>query len=368
MTQPRRKLIVIFGGRSAEHDVSRSTARHVLAAIDPAKYEVLPIGIAKDGLWHVANEALEALEANQVEALPPRLSVEGRAIGAELMHVSNQAEPKPVVFPLLHGPLGEDGTIQGMLELADLPYVGCGVLSSALAMDKVMAKQLFASAGLPQARYVSIDTDELASGGLEREAAVSEYCQEILALLSSPTFFKPANMGSSVGVSKARDLREAIASFELAASYDRWIIAEEAIQGREIELAVLGNNNPEVSVPGEIVAGADFYDYADKYESGTAQTIIPAALSPKEVADAQDMALKAFATLRCEGMARVDLFYEPDGRGYLINEVNTIPGFTPISMYPKLWEASGMPYGSLIERLVDLAAQRHTKTRRRIDH
>jgi D-alanine-D-alanine ligase len=260
-----------------------------------------------------------------------------------------------VVLPLLHGPYGEDGTVQGLFELADLPYVGSGVLGSALAMDKIAAKRMFAAAGLPTPRHLTFrDGSDIAAfvARVERE-------------LAYPCFVKPSNMGSSVGVAKARDRAQLDAACELALRYDEWILAEEAITGREIELAVLGDDPPEVSVPGEVVPGQEFYSYSDKYESDAAELLAPALLSEAQTAQAQEIAVRAFEACRCEAMARVDLFLEEPGRGFLVNEVNTIPGFTPISMYPRLWEVSGVPYPALIDRLIELAMERHRRRRDR---
>lgn len=342
-------LVVIFGGQSAEHDVSCTTAAHVLAAADPRKYSVSPIGITRDGQWVRAQDAVAALEKGAGH-LPAALSPSGDATSM----VAAVSAPTPgqtvVVLPLLHGPLGEDGTVQGMLELTGVPYVGAGVLGSALAMDKVKAKEVLAAHGVPQTNFVGIyegqwdgDTDKL------------------IDQLGLPCFVKPANMGSSVGVSKANTTEELVEAIDLAFRYDEWIVIEEAVVGREIEVAVLGNDEPRLSVPGEIVPGAEFYDYEDKYVDGSAKLIIPAELSRAEVAKMEAMAVKAFKALRVEGMARADFLYEESGRGWLVNELNTIPGFTPISMYPKLWEASGLKYPELIDELVGLALERQQR-------
>ncbi len=349
---PRIHLIVIFGGQSAEHDVSCTTASHVLRAADPAKYRITPIGIARDGRWSIATEAGRALAAGP-DALPPQLDASGSVVEPTLA-ITPTGDEVTVVVPLLHGPMGEDGTVQGMLELADLPYVGTGVLGSAVAMDKAMAKVVTAQHGIPQARYLAFRADELTPSSP----------QQIADTLGLPVFVKPANMGSSVGVSKAKTveaLRDAIA---FALSYDEWIVVEEAISGREIEVAVLGNLQPRASVPGEIVPGAEFYDYADKYVDDGSQSLIPAPLTSEQTAEVQSLAVRAFQAMRCEGLSRVDFFFEQDGRGFLLNEVNTMPGFTPISMYPKLWIASGLSYGELIDELVRLALERHARRRR----
>ena len=349
---PRIHLIVIFGGQSAEHDVSCTTAAHVLRAADPAKYRITPIGIARDGRWSLAGEAQAALAAGP-DALPGRLDASGTVVEPTLA-ITPPDEGTTVVVPLLHGPLGEDGTVQGMLELADLPYVGTGVLGSAVAMDKAMAKVVTAQHGIPQARHLAFRATDVTPGTP----------QHVADTLGLPVFVKPANMGSSVGVSKAKTVEAVRDAIELALGYDEWIVIEEAISGREIEVAVLGNLDPKASVPGEIVPGAEFYDYADKYVDDGSQSLIPAPLTPEQTAEVQALAIRAFRAMRCEGLSRVDFFFEEDGRGFLLNEVNTMPGFTPISMYPKLWIASGMTYSGLIDELVRLALERHTRRRR----
>jgi D-alanine--D-alanine ligase len=353
----RIELIVIFGGQSAEHDVSCTTAAHVLRAADPEKYRITPIGIGRDGSWALAASAQQAL-ASGPEALPGRLDPAGTPVSATevVSGPGRTSGTPPVVMPLLHGPMGEDGTVQGLLELAGVPYVGSGVLGSAVSMDKAMAKQVFVANGIAQARFRSFREHDI-TPSLPRQLADE---------LGLPLFVKPANMGSSVGVSKAKTVEAVRDAIELALSYDEWVVVEEAISGREIEVAVLGNLEPRASVPGEIVPGAEFYDYADKYLDDGSQAVIPARLSQEASDEVRRLAVRVFEVLRCEGMARVDFFYEdgPDGRGFLCNEVNTIPGFTPISMYPKLWIASGLSYSELIDELVRLALERHTRRRR----
>jgi len=362
VTDDRINLIVIFGGQSAEHDVSCTTAAHVLRAVDPTRYRVTPIGIGTDGQWAIAQEAVAALAVGP-DALPGRLDPTGTSVSpTPMLADATSSSGRTVVLPLLHGPLGEDGTVQGMLELAGVPYVGSGVLGSAVAMDKAMAKQVAFAAGIPQARFRSFGEHEMTPG----------LPADLAADLGLPAFVKPANMGSSVGVSKAHtveELRDAIAT---ALEYDETIVVEEAIVGREIEVAVLGNLDPEASVPGEIVPCEEFYSYEDKYVTDGAQLLIPAPLGAEATAVVRELALRSFRALRCEGLARVDFFYEMDesgsGRGFLLNEINTMPGFTPISMYPKLWIHSGMSYSELINRLVDLALERQTRRRRNTSH
>lgn len=364
----RIHLVVLFGGRSAEHDVSCVSARHVLAAADPARYVIEPIGISRDGGWVRADDARAAL-ATGADALPERLTATGAPVEALPALTSGDSTAPTVVFPVLHGPMGEDGTIQGLLELADVPYVGAGVLASALCMDKVACKDHLAGHGVPQGAYRWITVDD---GGTRRpDGAVVDLDAEIDACIEQlglPLFVKPANMGSSVGVSRAVDAAATRAAIELAASYDREVIIEEEIVGREIEIAVLGNEEPRASVAGEIVPGATFYDYEDKYGDG-AELLIPAALEDAELAEMQRIAIAAYRACKVEGLARVDFFYEdgsrgPGTRGWLVNEINTMPGFTPISMYPKMWQAAGLTYPALVDTLVDLALARHERSRR----
>jgi D-alanine-D-alanine ligase len=349
----RVRLVVLFGGRSAEHEVSCVSAASVLAAVDPARYDVQPVGITKEGRWVLAEDALAALAAGS-DAMPRHL----QAAGPELDPLRT-VHPVPgpdgatgaptVVLPLLHGPLGEDGTVQGLLELAGVAYVGAGVLGSSLCMDKAKAKEVLAHHRLPQARWLSWRDTEVTPDAVK----------QVEAELGWPVFVKPANLGSSVGVSKVHGPDELDAAIDLALAYDEWIVVEEGVVGREIECAVLGGDRPRASVPGEIVPRAEFYDYDDKYSGAGADLVIPAELPAEVVEEVQELALAAFAALRADGMARVDFFHEADGRGLLINEVNTIPGFTPLSMYPQLWAASGVPYAELVDRLVELALSRH---------
>ena len=319
------------------------SARHVAAAADKNRFEVVALGITRAGQWRLAELA---------DPLPDQLDADGLAVApAEVF-----AEPDTVVFPLVHGPMGEDGTIQGLLEVADVPYVGSGVLASAVCMDKSVAKLVCAQHGLPQCRYQTASADD-------RPEAVAELA---IAELGLPLFVKPANMGSSVGVSRATTESEVVKALEVAGQYDQTLIIEEAVTGQEIEVSVLGNQHPEASVPGEIVPGAEFYDYADKYLTDGAKLLVPAQISEAAAQEAQRLAVATYRALRCEGMARVDFLYEPHGRGLLLSEVNTIPGFTPISMYPKLWQASGLAYPQLIEKLVDLAIERYERRRRHL--
>jgi D-alanine-D-alanine ligase len=354
----RIHLVVLFGGESAEHDVSCTTAAHVLRAADPDRYRITPIGISTEGQWALAHDAVEALIEGP-HAIPGRLDPSGTDVSpTPMLAAAASADEVTVVLPLLHGPMGEDGTVQGLLDLANVPYVGSGVLASAVAMDKAMAKQVLAAAGIPQARHRAVAEHEM----------TPSLPQQLVDELGLPVFVKPANMGSSVGVSKATTVEAVREAIDHAFTYDEVVVVEEAIAGREIEVAVLGGTHPEASVPGEIVPGEEFYSYEDKYVSDGAQLLVPAPLSPDEADEVRRLALDTFRALRCDGLARVDFFYERDadggGRGFLCNEVNTMPGFTPISMYPKLWIHSGLSYSELIDRLVDLALERHARRRR----
>ena len=342
----RIHVVVLFGGQSAEHDVSCVTAAHVIKALDSSKYDITAVGITREGKWVVAQPQADVLIA------------EGEPTSITPIVEQARGDERTVIFPLLHGPLGEDGTIQGVLELANIAYVGTGVLGSAVAMDKGVAKQVLHANGIPQPKYVSL-----------REAHVNDAALLHAAdTLGLPVFVKPANMGSSVGVSKANSIDEMRSAVQHALTYDEWVLIEEAVVGREIEVAVLGNVHARASVPGEIIPGNEFYGYADKYIGDGAQLIVPANLTADEVEAVQHLALVIFHTLRAEGMARVDFFYEENGRGFLCNEINTIPGFTPISMYPKLWQASGMSYPALLDELIALALDRFSRRRRNTKH
>jgi D-alanine-D-alanine ligase len=368
MASPRVRVLMLFGGRSAEHDVSRVTAVAVARALDPARYEVVPVAITTEGKWLLAGEARALLDGAR-DVLPSAFAIEGAPVdlvtqpgaGALVPLGGAQLEPSDgridVVLPLLHGPYGEDGTIQGLLDTVGLPYVGAGVLGSAVGMDKVMMKRAFVACGLPTPRFLP-----LRDGG-----DVAGFCARVERELGLPCFVKPANMGSSIGVSKAHDRAELEAAIALAFAYDEWLLAEEAVSGREIEVGVLGDDPPEASVAGEVVPGAEFYDYADKYEDGRASLLAPAPLSEAQATEVRSLAVRAFEACRCEAMARVDFFFEEKGpaRGFMLNELNTIPGFTPISMYPRLWQESGLSYPQLIDRLIALALQRHDRRVRR---
>jgi len=379
---------ILFGGRSGEHEVSLLSAASVLNAIDKDKYEVVPIGITKDGRWLTAEHAEDlltgklVLEPRSLRAGDPETTpsaavlARGEAVvvppepvhrhsglvpfqtdAGLLRRASDRAINVDVIFPVLHGTFGEDGTIQGLLELADIPYVGAGVLGSAAGMDKDIMKSLFIAAGIPIVKHVTI----LRSAWEKDQKKVQKLVE---SKLTYPVFVKPANLGSSVGISKAHNRKELGPAIEDAAKFDRKIVIEQGVGGkkekaREIECSVLGNDEPAASVPGEIVPGKEFYDYAAKYVDEGSQLIIPAKLTKAETKRVQDLAVAAFQAVDCSGLARVDFLMDPKTRKIFLNEINTMPGFTAISMYPKLWAASGLAYADLIDRLIQLGIERH---------
>ena len=340
-------VVVLFGGESAEHDVSCVTAAHVLRALNIDNYEITTVGITRQGDWvNVKSES---------NAVAERLVATGQQTNISQILQNTNSSARTVVIPLLHGPMGEDGTVQGALELAHVAYVGAGVLGSAIAMDKSIAKQILALNEIPQPKFISVRDNE----------DLNTVCDRAVNELGLPVFVKPANMGSSIGVKKAKTRDEILSALQQAFEYDEWALIEEAIVGREIEVAILGNQSAQASVPGEIIPGNEFYDYEDKYLGDLAKLLVPAPLTAKQIVEVQQLALKVFTILRSDGMARIDFFFEENGRGFLCNEVNTIPGFTPISMYPKLWNASGLSYSDLLDRLINLALDRHAKHRRK---
>jgi D-alanine-D-alanine ligase len=358
-------VAVLFGGQSGEHEVSLVSAHAVMAGLDPERYELLPIGITKAGRWVTGPGAHAALIAAADKAQLPTSFTDTASAPAEAEDVlaitradvaerptaSRMLPPVDVVFPVLHGPLGEDGTVQGLLELAGLPYVGCGVAASAVGMDKALMKAAFAAAGLPVLPWTLVRRSELQRDPEAVYAAVE-------AALVYPVFVKPANMGSSVGVSKAKDRAGLQAAFAEAARFDRRIVVEQGIPAREIEISVLGNEQPEASVPGEIVPSGEWYDYAAKYLDGRSQTLIPAPIDAALTAQVRALALKAFLAIDGAGLARVDFLLHKETGELWLNEVNTMPGFTPISMYAKMWAASGLDYPKLLDRLIELALER----------
>lgn len=360
------RIAVLYGGRSGEHEVSLQSAASVINHLDRDRFEIVPVAIDKGGRWHLNDISLlqgkHSLPVfkNAPEVVLAPNPADTRSGGALIrLGESGEARGIDVVFPVMHGPLCEDGTIQGLLELADLPYVGCGVLASALAMDKEMAKRVARDAGIPIVPYVSLKRETWEKEKQQSAKRIQEY-------LDYPVFVKPANLGSSVGVHKVKEPNRLNAAVEDAFNYDRKVLVEAAINAREIEMSVLENlqdgTDPLVSVPGEIGPTHEFYSYEAKYldEKG-AELIIPARLDSEETKRAQHIAKKAFSVLECEGMARVDLFLDRISGEFFFNELNTIPGFTSISMYPKLWEAAGINYQELLSKLVDLAISRHEK-------
>jgi D-alanine-D-alanine ligase len=353
------KLGVLFGGRSAEHEVSLQSAHNVIAAVDPNKYDVVPIAITKEGRWRagvlpsgwMGSPQLERISKEGVEVLPAA-TPGGPLVPIRRAGADETLGRLDVIFPVLHGTFGEDGTVQGLLELAGIPYVGAGVLGSAVGMDKDVMKRLFRERGLPIVPYVAVRRVDIQLNARAVFAAIEKS-------LRYPIFVKPANLGSSVGVSKARNRKQLAQALRTASSYDAKILAEKAIEGREIECAVLGNEHPIASLPGEVVPSGDFYDYSAKYLEDTAKLLVPAPLKPAQVKRVQQLAIAGFQACDCAGMARVDFFLEKKTGKILINEINTLPGFTAISMYPRMWEASGLPYTQLIDRRIELAIKRH---------
>ena len=372
---------VIYGGRSGEHEVSVASAASIIKHLDRSRYEPVPIRIEKDGRWTLADKAPTAISAADViehvrleAARPVRpgreahlvahpgedtvLAIERRMASAEL-DPSGAATVTgvglDVVFPVLHGPYGEDGTVQGLLELANVPYVGAGVLGSAVGMDKAVMKTLFIARNLPVGPYMVVLRPEW-------HGDVDAVTRRVTEELRYPVFVKPANLGSSVGISKAKSEADLRTAMELALQFDRKIVIEAGIvNAREIECAVLGNDDPQASIPGEIIPSREFYDYEAKYLDDASKVVIPASLRDNEAREVQRLAIEAFRAVDCAGMARVDFFVTRDDGRIYVNEVNTIPGFTTISMYPKMWEASGLSYTALIDRLITLALERHAE-------
>lgn len=383
---------VLFGGRSGEHEVSLMSAASVLKAINPKKYEIVPIGITKEGRWLTppgAERLLrgEAVQSESTAVLPASAKAAtaaaasafateagvmapgvpqsgGLAAFEDIARSGERAIHVDVIFPVLHGTFGEDGTIQGLLELADIAYVGAGVLGSATGMDKDVMKKLFAAADLPIVKHVTVMRREW-------EQNPKKVRKHIESKLKYPLFVKPANLGSSVGISKVRDRDQLAAGMEEAARYDRKIVIEEGVGGkkhkaRELECAVLGNDDPRASVVGEIVPGAEFYSYNDKYVDEGSKPIIPAPINKKTAKAVQEMAVRAFKAVDCCGLARVDFLMDPKNGKVYLNEINTMPGFTKISMYPKMWEASGLPYSDLIDELIQLALERQAEKKKNV--
>ena len=356
-TKPRLRVGILFGGRSGEHEVSVVSASSVIRALNPEKYEAVPIGISKDGRWLVGSGAQKMLP--DVLKSGERVSLPADPTSASLVPLSpGQPSVKvDVVFPVLHGTFGEDGTVQGLLELAGLPYVGAGVLASAVGMDKDVQKRLFEAAGIPTVPFLVLRRSEW-------EHNREDIVRLVIERFRFPLFVKPATAGSSVGMTRVKTAEEIAPAIDTAAEFGLKILIERGVDAREIEVSVLGNDDVQASVPGEIVPHREFYDYQAKYlEEGT-QLIIPAELTPEQVAKFQEYAVRAFRAIDGTGMARCDFFLERGTGNIYVNELNTIPGFTSISMYPKLWEASGLPYSQLVDRLIELALELHREKAR----
>jgi D-alanine-D-alanine ligase len=341
----KQVIAVVFGGQSGEHEVSLMSSSNVIKAMDREKYDVVTIGITREGKWMIYNGDVEKIQNGKWEDEKENL-LEDFSINHPILQSID------VVFPVLHGPRGEDGTVQGLFELANIPYVGCGVLASAVGMDKIYTKTLYEKAGLPQGKYLLI----MRKNWRRKQ---EETIKKIEENMTYPIFIKPANMGSSVGITKAHDREGLITGMNEAAIYDRKILLEENIDCREIECAVLGNDDPEASVLGEIIPSNEFYDYKAKYlDDDKSRLIIPAPLDEQTTETIRSLAIKAFKTIDGSGLARLDFFVEKNTGKIYINEINTLPGFTNISMYPKLWEYSGLSYSKLIDRLIELAIER----------
>ena len=341
---------LLFGGRSGEHEVSLNSAIAIATALQSTnnqqKYEVLPIYIQKNGVWQGGEPAQQVLKQNSPLTC-------NKATPQQLWTFPPQVSEVDVWFPILHGPNGEDGTIQGLLTLMQAPFVGSGVLGSAVGMDKIAMKMAFTQAGLPQVEYIAVDREQIWSN----PCVFPKLCDDIEEKLGYPCFIKPANLGSSVGIAKARSRSELEAALDNAASYDRRIVIETGVTAREVECAVLGNDNPKASVIGEITYNSDFYDYETKYTDGMSQLHIPAQLPDEIVTKIQEMAIQAFAAVDASGLSRVDFFYLEDTQEVFINEINTLPGFTAFSMYPQLWQATGISFPELVDQLIQLALQ-----------
>ena len=400
MAKEKIRVGILFGGRSGEHEVSLLSAASVLKAIDKNKYEVVPIGITKDGRWLTAEHAERLLKGqgpqeagegsrstqSQLRAgdpdatpgaallangssvvVPPEPARRGSGLApfqtdVNLRRAADRAINVDVIFPVLHGTFGEDGTIQGLFELADIAYVGAGVLGSSAGMDKDVMKSLFRAAGLPIVKHVTVLRSQY-------EGEAKKVVKQVESKLKYPVFVKPANLGSSVGISKAHDRKELGPAIIEAAKFDRKIVIEEGVGGkknkaREIECAVLGNDEPKASIAGEIVPCKEFYDYDAKYLAEGSELVIPAKLTKTEMKNVQTLAIAAFQAVDCSGLARVDFLMDPKSRKMLVNEINTMPGFTAISMYPKLWQATGLSYPDLIDQLIQLGIQRHEDKKR----
>lgn len=351
----KMRLGVLFGGRSGEHEVSLMSARSIMQALNKERYAIVPIGISKDGRWFTGEDALQSLEKGELREIDPVVLL-GQPDGGALYHFEEAGVMRvlaqlDVVFPVLHGTFGEDGTVQGLCELADLPYVGAGVLASSVAMDKGLFKDVMRAHHIPVVDWVVVTSREI-------EADLDDVLRRAEALGDYPLFTKPANLGSSVGITRCERRADLAEGLLAAARYDRRIVIERGLEAREIEVSVLGNENPEASIAGEVVPGDRFYSYKAKYLDDSSQLIIPAHLDAETMEEVRRLAVESYRAVDGAGMARVDFLLEKTTGKLYLNEMNTIPGFTKISMYPKLWEASGLPYPDLLDRLIDLAMER----------
>jgi D-alanine-D-alanine ligase len=365
----RMRIGVIFGGQSGEHEVSLVSARAVIDGLDSQRYEVVPIGIRKDGQWLAGGDVLSTLESMSDRQLLPGGGhhVQDPVYPAEITSspalmlrgqhdVRHAIQSLDVVFPVLHGPFGEDGTIQGLLDLAGIPYVGCGVLASAVAMDKAMSKAAFRAAGIPIVPWVLVRATQV-------QQAPEQVVHELESALNYPMFVKPANMGSSVGISKVKQRADLVSALLFAARYDRRIIVEQGVTAREIEVSVIGNEQLEASLPGEIIPANEWYDYNAKYLNDATQIVVPARLTDAQIFTVQQLALQAFQAVDGAGLARVDFLFDQENDVFYLSEINTMPGFTPMSMYAKMWQASGIAYPELVARLVSLAIERGSRAK-----
>lgn len=354
----KTKVGVIFGGRSGEHEVSLQSARSILANLDPARFDVVQIAIDHHGEWHTGEHALEALEKDDLSGLQKVTLLPEPGHNRLYIRRNGNLEPHTsldIIFPALHGTFGEDGTIQGLFEMAGIAYVGAGVLGSALGMDKGVFKSVMKAHNLPVLPAVIVTRHQI-------ETDIDQVVTSVEKIASYPVFTKPANLGSSVGITKCRSRSDLVGGLMESARYDRRIVIEQGLANvREIEVSVLGNDEPKASVPGEVIPGEDFYSYSAKYLSDNSQLVIPAPLPEEVTAEIQKIAVATYRAIDCAGMARVDFLLNADDLSIYVSEVNTLPGFTRISMYPKLWEASGLPYPRLIERLIDLALERKSE-------
>ena len=365
----KQRVGLLFGGCSGEHEVSIASAKAIASALaageNQAKYEIMPVYIDKKGTWQSSKLAQQVLETGEPLLLTAEKAAstpesKNQIVATGFSSLTNPGQNTSyseidVWFPILHGPNGEDGTVQGLLSLMNVPFVGSGVLGSALGMDKIATKMVFAQAGLPQVKYVAVNRSQVYSS----PCIFPKLCDDIEAQLDYPCFVKPANLGSSVGIAKVRSRQELEAALDNAASYDRRIVVEAGVNAREVECAVLGNDNPKVSAVGEITFDSDFYDYETKYTEGAAQLHIPADLPPAIAEQIQEMAIKAFLAVDAAGLSRVDFFYVKETGEVFINEINTMPGFTATSMYPSLWENTGVAFPQLVDRLIKLAVERY---------